>query len=113
MLQKLLPGDIILADRGFTIQNSASLYCAEVIIPAFTKNKPQLSKKEVDNTRNIARVRIHVERVIGLLRNKYTLLQKILPIKMIMPIDGYCQFDDILIVCSALCNLSASVIPKD
>ena len=33
----LLPGDQILADRGFNIQESAVLYCAEVKIPPFTK----------------------------------------------------------------------------
>ena len=36
---KLLPGDLILANRGFSIQQSASLYCAEVKVPAFTKGK--------------------------------------------------------------------------
>jgi hypothetical protein len=39
--------------------------CAEVHIPAFTKGKNQLSAKEVESTRKIANVRIHVERVIG------------------------------------------------
>ena len=114
LLSKLDPGDVILADRGFTIQESASLYCAEVVIPAFTKNKPQLSKKEIDTTRSIATVRIHVERVIGLLRDKYMLLQKILPIKTLMnDLNDYSQIRDILIVCSALCNICPSIIPKD
>ena len=39
LLQKLSPGDMILADRGFTIQDSAGMYCAEVRIPPFTKGK--------------------------------------------------------------------------
>ncbi len=30
LLEKLLPGDVILADRGFNVQESASLYCAEI-----------------------------------------------------------------------------------
>ena len=38
-LLQLLPGDMILADRGFTIQDSAGMYCAEVRIPPFTKGK--------------------------------------------------------------------------
>ena len=114
LLNKLLTDDVVLADRGFNIQESASLYCAKVVIPPFTKNKPQLSKMEVDSTRHIARVRIHVERVIGLLRNKYTILQKTLPISILInSSDGECQFENILIVCSALCNLCPSVIPKD
>ena len=64
VLQKLLPGDIVLADRGFTVQEAAGLYCAEVCIPPFTKGKMQLSKVEVDTARRLSRVRIHVERVI-------------------------------------------------
>jgi len=37
LLNKLLPGDILLADRGFDIQESVGMMCAEVKIPAFTK----------------------------------------------------------------------------
>ena len=68
LLQKLLPGDMVLADGGFTVQDSAGLYCAEVCIPPFTKGRKQLSKAEVDNARRLSRVRIHIERVIGLVR---------------------------------------------
>ena len=39
ILDKLLPGDLILADRGFTIQDSVGFYCAEVKTPPFTKGK--------------------------------------------------------------------------
>ena len=41
VLQKLriLPGDIVLADRGFTVQEAAGLYRAEVHILPFTKGK--------------------------------------------------------------------------
>ena len=53
-------------------------------IPKFTRGKSQLEQKLVDETREIAAVRIHVDRVIGFLRNEFTILQGILPIKMIM-----------------------------
>ena len=36
-LQNLLPGDLVLADRGFTVQDSVGVYCAEVKVPAFTR----------------------------------------------------------------------------
>ncbi len=64
--KKLLPGDLILADRGFNIHDSAGLYCAEVKLPPFTRGKKQLSKAEVDIARKLSRVRIHVERVCQL-----------------------------------------------
>jgi len=39
---------MVLADRGFTVQDAAGLNCAEARIPPFTRKK-QLSKAEVDN----------------------------------------------------------------
>ena len=78
-LDKLLPGDMVMADRGFTISESVGLKQAELVIPAFTKGKAQLGPVDVEKTRGIANVRIHVKRVIGLLRNKYTILEGTLP----------------------------------
>ena len=68
ILDKLLPGDVVLADRGFDIKESVGMMQAKLHIPAFTKGKSQLSAMEVTETRTIANVRIHVERVIGNVR---------------------------------------------
>ena len=57
-----------MADRGFTIQESVALYQAQLAIPAFTRGRNQLDPLDGKRTRGIANVRIHVERVIGLLR---------------------------------------------
>ena len=65
LLKHLLPGDLVLADRGFTVQESVGLYCAELKIPEFTRGKSRLEQKSVDETREIAAVRIQVERVIA------------------------------------------------
>jgi len=79
-----MPGDQILADRGFTLKDEfAAGSGSELIIPAFTKGKSQLSAKEVEDSRKIASVRIHIERVIGLLKNKYTILKGIVPLRTI------------------------------
>ena len=85
ILRKLLPGDVILADRGFDIADSVGAMKARLNIPAFTRGKNQLSALEIEETRTIANVRIHVERVIGNVRQKYpiyrTLCQFILFIR--------------------------------
>ena len=39
LLRRLLPGDVVLADRGFTIQESVGMFCAEVKTPPFTRGK--------------------------------------------------------------------------
>ncbi|KAM9364991.1 putative ATP-dependent RNA helicase DDX43 [Pholidichthys leucotaenia] len=71
-LNNLNPGDLVLADRGFNIQESLAYYGARIEIPAFTKGKKQLDSKEIESTRNLASVRIHVEWVIGIVKNRYS-----------------------------------------
>ena len=79
-----LPGDLVLADRGFNIHDSIGLMCAEVKFPASTRGKKQLSKMEVDTSRQLARVWIQVERVTGVVRLKYTTPQSTLPVNFVM-----------------------------
>lgn len=69
ILQLVEFGDQIMADRGFNVGDDLAMCGAELLIPAFTRGKKQLSAREVEFTRRLARVRIHVERVIGHLRN--------------------------------------------
>jgi hypothetical protein len=114
-LNNLLPGDIILADRGFDVKDSVGLMCAEVKIPAFTKGKKQLSSYDVEATRKIAHSRVHVERLIGLVRNKYSILQKgKIPIDFLMcDEDGIPPIDKIVTVSCALSNFCESIVPFD
>ena len=114
MLDRLIPGDVVLADRGFDISESVGTMQAQLHIPAFTKGKTQLSALEVHETRKIANVRIHVERVIGNVRQKYSILQSTLPIHYVIKRNGHCPIiDNIVSVCCALCNVCDSVIPFD
>ena len=110
----MLPGDVVMADRGFDIAENVALYCAEVKIPAFTKGKKQLSGLDVEQSRRLAAVRIHVQRVIGIVRNKYSILQSILPLDYIMKRDGgHTTVDKLATVCCALTNLCNSLVPFD
>lgn len=68
-LNLLKEGDQILADRGFKNLN----YCldnvgAKIIRPPSLPSGSKLSKKEAAETKQIASLRVHVERVIGRLR---------------------------------------------
>lgn len=76
---KLSPGDSTLADRS-AIAESVGLQGATLKMSAFTNEKPQLAPWSVQETRNIANVRIHVERAIGLIRNKYAILESTVPV---------------------------------
>ena len=112
LLDNLVPGDTLLADRGFNISDSVGLHCSRLEIPAFTKGKKQLEGIAVEQTRNIANVRIHVERVIGNIRNKYSMLSCTQPIDFVISSDGTnTTLDKIVLVSCALVNICESVVP--
>ena len=73
-----------------------------------------MSAKELETTRNIANVRIHIERVIGALRQKFTILSSVIPISMLLvDEEGISTFDEILLVCCAFLNLCPSVVSME
>ena len=108
----LEPGDTILADRGFTIADDIAVHGAKLEIPAFTRGKAQLSQREVEVSKQLSMVRIHVERVIGLLKNKYTILKGPIPVEVLKHKGDseVANIDKILVVSSALTNLSKAVV---
>jgi hypothetical protein len=74
------PGDSIMADRGFEIDDLLPENVS-LNIPPFLNGKPQLSHPEEVETRRIAFLRVHVERAIARIKN-YRLLQTVFPITM-------------------------------
>ena len=113
-LNNLLPGDIILADRGFDVADSVALMGATLDIPAFTKGREQLSAGEIENTRKIANVRIHVERVIGAVRQRFTILSAtgVLTKDLVQTKSNDCVLLDAVVrVCCALNNLCERIVP--
>ena len=85
---------------------------AEVKIPPFTRGKKQLSRMEVDKSHDLSHVCIHVEWVIGMLKQKYTILESHVPINFMERLEGepHSLIDHIVSVCSALCNCCLNVV---
>ena len=109
----LLPGDVVLADRGFTLSDDFAMCGARLVVPSFTRGKSQLLQMDVENSKQLSSVRIHVERVIGHLKKKYRILRGPLPISLLRhadDVDGVSNIDKILVTCAALTNLSNSVV---
>ena len=104
-LDYLQHGDCILADFGLTITEELASYEATLKIPHFTKGKTQMSGKEVDASRKISNVRIHVERVIGRLR-KFRILKSNIPMAQVKLLN------DVMIIIAGLVNLNNSVVSK-
>ena len=96
-LNNLEYGDQVLADRGFLIQEELVSRGATLAIPSFTKGVKQLSMKNVEESRRLARVQIHVERMMERLKN-FKILAGILPLSLVPRIDN------IVMICAAVSN---------
>ena len=113
-LQHLLPGDVVLADRGFDVADSVALYGATLDIPAFTRGHDQLSAEDVEATRKLANVRIHVERIIGAVRQRFQILSAtgVLPKELATKkLNGTIVLDSVVHVCCALNNVCEGIVP--
>ena len=112
-LAKLLPGDIVLADHGFDNEEDVARMQATLQIPAFTRGCAQLSPQDLEKTRQLTNVRIHIEGKIGAAWQRFSILMSCIPIDYVKPkMDGErATIDKIIVICSALNNLCKSVVP--
>lgn len=115
-----MPGDQILADRGFTLAEEFASQCScEFLTPAFTKGKKQLSARDVEISRKISSVRIHVERVIGLMKYRYCILKGTMPIRCVQSLkdethgSAVASCDKIIKVCAALTNMGEGIVYQE
>jgi len=99
LLDLLEPGDSIMADKGFDIASLLKDYgCTLNILPKRVSSKKQMSRKQVEETRRIASVRIHVERKMEQIKN-FRILQGVIPS------SEWHHANNIVIICAALTNL--------
>ena len=80
-LDRLEPEDLVLADRGFTIKEILTDKGVDLNIPPFLKGRKTLTANEEAQTRQIARVRIHVGRCTERIK-KFRLLKKVIPLSL-------------------------------
>ena len=66
-----------MADGGFDIADDLNVFGVRIEIPSFTRGK------EVEYSKRLSKVRIHIEHVIGELKNRYTILQGTLSISVV------------------------------
>ena len=71
-LENITAGNCLLADKGFLIQKEVNEEGEFLEIPKFIRGMRQLSAEEVDESKQLAHVRIHVERVIHLFEAQST-----------------------------------------
>lgn len=96
-------GDEIMADRGFQIKEELLLRFCSFYVPPGARAKSQMTSSECKRTKNVANLRIHVERAINRIKT-YRILKTTLQVTMIK------HADDIVCTCAALCNLKPLLI---
>ena len=97
------PGDSIMADRGFQVQDLFATKGVSLNVPTTMRGKNQLEPETVVRDRRIASKRVHVERVIG-----YAKTFKILTCPLqhsYVPLGSR-----ILTVCFAITNFRVSIV---
>lgn len=65
----LLPHDGLMCDKGFKIAEDLNSIGLELNLPPFAKSGAQMSYVDVNYTKKIAKHRVHVERLIGKIKN--------------------------------------------
>ena len=75
----------------------------KLYMPPFTKGQSQLTKQKVQMGQGIAKARIHVERATERVK-RFRIFNSVIPLKM------KDLLDDIVLVCSALTNLTPPLI---
>ena len=102
ILSKMLPGDMILADKGFVMQDLLPAGVS-LNVPPFLKNR-RFTKEEAQLTTTIARARIHVERAIARVKNHEILT--------FIPKHYRTLATKIFQVCSCLVNMQAPILKE-
>ena len=103
LLKKLEPDDEIMADKGFTIQDLLIPCGVRLNIPPFLQGNTQMAANDVFATKNIARLRVHVERAIGRVK-EYRILQSTLLASM------WDSINDVIYVCCMLTNFGPLLV---
>lgn len=83
-----------MAVKGFLIQDELAARQAHFVRPPLLKKKLQFSEQELDSTRSIANLRIHVERCMERIKN-YHVFNRAFPIRM-----ADCASDIFVVICA-------------
>jgi hypothetical protein len=95
LVSKLEKGDAIMADRGWTNKTALSSHGIRLVVPHFLKGRTQLPISDLVESVSLARLRIHVERCIGRIKQWKILTNKV-------PLTYWNNLNDIWFVCANL-----------
>ena len=94
---------MVLFDKGFNVQDRFLSRQIKCVLPPFVRSQRRFTRSEVYQGKRIARARIHIERVMGRLK-EFRLLNHVLPINM----TDLC--DHIWNVAGAIVNMQPALV---
>ena len=104
LLEGLPPGSKVMADRGFTVSKELKDVGVEMIMPAFKgRGRAQMSASECRVSEDIAKARIHIERVIQRIRT-FHILGSVIRLNMMDIVE------QLFSVCAYLTNFQTPII---
>ena len=103
-LDKLNPGDAVMADKGFNIQDLLALHDTVLIAPPMMR-KTNVSARASTATRRVATSRVHIERMIRRLK-LFNFLRGVIPLTCKPYVSSA------VTVCAILVNLQPSIIKE-
>lgn len=114
ILDKLMPGDLSLPASGSDVKDCLGLLCDEIKVPAPAKGSHQTDAGDAEERLKIKNLKIHVKRIIGNIRLKYSMLTAKVPISMVSPCKGekISILDKTVAVSCALTNMCPNVVEK-
>lgn len=102
-LDKLQPGDAVMADKGFNIQDLYLALHESVLIAPPIMRQNNVSARASTATRRVATARVHIERMIRHLK-LFNFLQGVIPLTCKPYLSA------VVTVCAILVNLQPSII---
>ena len=96
-------GDAVMADRGFQSKEDLLHHYCHLAVPPGARAKSQMTTTECKKTKQVANVRIHVERAINRLKT-FRILKNTFPLTMLP------YADDVIRTCASICNVQPALI---
>jgi len=99
ILNLLEKGDSVMANKGFTNQDLLDPLGVTLNMPPKQESNRQLLRQEVEQTRRIVTMKIHIERKMEQKKN-FRILQGVIPA------TEWHNANNIVLICAALSNLN-------
>ncbi|KAL1475661.1 hypothetical protein MTO96_037126 [Rhipicephalus appendiculatus] len=103
VLDALEPGDAVMVDKGFKIDDLLPLGVSRYMPPFRIPGVAQMSRADVNQTKRVASARVHIERVIRRIK-EFHILDRAFPINMLDLADA------VFATCAFLSNFRTALI---